>query len=47
MNNTGKILLIVFVILYIISPLDFAPGPLDDLMVLMLGLAARKRIDED
>ena len=40
MSDIGKGMLIILVILYIVSPIDFAPGPVDDAIVLLLGLAA-------
>ena len=39
-----KGLLFMLMIVYIVSPVDFVPGPVDDLIVLMMGLASRKRI---
>ena len=39
-----KGLLFMLMIIYIVSPVDFVPGPIDDLIVLMMGLASRKRI---
>ena len=44
MNGVVKGMLLVLVILYIISPVDACPGPVDDLIVLIIGLAARKKI---
>ena len=46
MSDIGKGMLIVLVILYIVSPIDFAPGPVDDAIVLLLGLAATKKQNE-
>ena len=37
-----KIMLMVLVILYVISPIDAMPGPIDDVIVLLLGFAAKK-----
>ena len=37
-------MLIVLVILYFISPLDAVPGPVDDVIVVLLGFAAQKRL---
>ena len=37
-------------ILYIVSPVDACPGPIDDIIVLLIGLAASKGqalIEED
>ena len=46
MSDIGKGMLIILVILYIVSPIDFAPGPVDDAIVLLLGLAAAKKQNE-
>ena len=46
MNNVMKGFVLAAVIFYMVSPLDLAPGPIDDIIVLVLGLAARKRIAE-
>ncbi len=42
MNNSGKKILFIIVVLYVLFPLDFAPGPIDDALVLLLGLSAAK-----
>ena len=46
MNNNSilKAMILVLMIVYIISPIDAYPGPLDDLVVLLIGVAARKGI---
>ncbi|MGN0396170.1 MAG: hypothetical protein ACI4EF_12470 [Coprococcus sp.] len=45
MNGVVKGMLIALTIVYIVSPIDIMPGcPIDDLIVLLLGLAAQKRI---
>lgn len=46
MNNAVKGMILVLMILYIISPIDACPGPIDDVIVLLLGIAARKRLSE-
>lgn len=46
MNQILKILLIVFVIIYVVSPLDMVPGPIDDVIVAILGIAAQKAITD-
>lgn len=43
-NNVLKGMILVSMILYIVSPIDACPGPIDDIIVLLLGIAARKRI---
>lgn len=42
MNGVMKGMLIMLVILYVVSPLDAMPGPVDDLIVILLGMAAQK-----
>ena len=44
MNGFAKGMLFVLMILYIVSPLDMCPGPIDDLIVLMIGIAAQKSL---
>lgn len=44
MNGVAKGMLLMLVFLYIVSPLDLCPGPVDDLIMLMVGIAAQKRI---
>jgi len=44
MNDFGKTLVLVVVLLYIISPIDAVPGPIDDVIVALLGMAARKHL---
>ena len=46
MNGVMKGLVVMAVLMYIISPLDFAPGPIDDIIVLLCGLASQKRLEE-
>lgn len=43
MKNMNVIMLVV-VLLYAISPVDLAVGPLDDIIVLILGYIMRKKI---
>ena len=42
MNGVAKGMILVLVILYIVSPIDVCPGPVDDIIVLLLGIAATK-----
>ena len=42
MNDFMKGMMVVLVILYVISPIDFMPGPIDDLIVVLLAVAAGK-----
>ena len=40
MDNTGKIILLVALVLYIVSPIDLAPGPIDDAILGLIGVIA-------
>ncbi len=42
MNKAIKIAVIVLTILYIVSPVDICPGPLDDVVVALFGLAVTR-----
>lgn len=49
MNNNSlagllKVLLIMAVIVYIVSPIDVAPGPIDDIIAALIGLAGTKKL---
>jgi len=39
-----QLLLVGLLILYIVSPIDAVPGPIDDIIVILIGLAARKKL---
>ena len=40
-----KSVILILVIVYMISPIDVCPGPVDDLIVLLMGLAAQKKMN--
>lgn len=44
MSDVLKGVILLAMILYIVSPIDACPGPIDDIIVLLIGLAARKGI---
>lgn len=44
MNDLMKGMILVLMILYVVSPVDACPGPIDDVIVVILGIAARKGI---
>ena len=46
MNGVMKGMILVLMILYIVSPIDACPGPIDDLVVLFIGLAAQKNLSD-
>ncbi len=42
MGDSVKGILIILMIMYIVSPVDACPGPIDDIIVLLIGLAASR-----
>ena len=42
MSNGLRTMVILFVLLYVLSPVDAAPGPIDDAIVMLLGMSAFK-----
>ena len=42
MVGIAKGMLLVLAILYAVSPIDLCPGPIDDIIVLILAFAAQK-----
>ncbi len=36
-NNILKTIILLFVILYVVSPVDAVPSPIDDIIVLLMG----------
>ena len=46
-NNNGMIkgMLIALLVIYVISPLDIAPGPIDDVLLILMGIAGNKRVN--
>ena len=42
MNSVIKGMLIVLVVLYVISPLDLVPGPIDDVLLVLFTLGSAK-----
>ena len=44
MDGVAKGMLLVLVILYVLSPIDLCPAPIDDILMVIIGLAAQKRI---
>lgn len=45
MNGAMKGMLFILMLLYVISPVDICPGPIDDLIVIMIYLASNKGIE--
>jgi uncharacterized membrane protein YkvA (DUF1232 family) len=45
MNKFLKLAMIIAIGAYVISPADAIPGPVDDLIIMLLGLAANKKLN--
>ena len=45
MNKTLKGLLVALIMLYVVSPVDGMPGPVDDLLVTLLGFIGTRALD--
>lgn len=43
MNDSTKMILVIFAILYFISPVDAMPGPIDDIIIVIATMIANKR----
>ena len=41
MKKNTNVILLVLMLLYCISPIDLAPGPIDDLIVIIIGYLAQ------
>ena len=42
MSGIMKGMLLILMVLYIVSPIDACPGPIDDIIVLLIGIAVTK-----
>ncbi len=47
MNDVMKGLVIMAILMYILSPIDAVPGPVDDIIVLLLGIASQKKLADN
>lgn len=45
MSKLMKLAMLVAIGAYVISPADAIPGPVDDLIIMLLGLAANKKLN--
>jgi len=42
MEKIIKAMIILFMVIYIVSPIDVCPGPIDDILVLIISMAATR-----
>lgn len=47
MNGFMKFIIAIIAIAYFISPVDFAIGPIDDIIVLMLAAASQEKLADN
>ena len=47
MNDIAKGMLVILMILYVLSPVDAMPGPVDDVIVALMGVAMMSRKSEE
>ena len=47
MNDITKGMLVILMILYVLSPVDAMPGPVDDVVVALLGIAMVSKKSDD
>ncbi len=47
MSNILKTIILIAIIMYVASPVDFVLGPIDDIMVLWLAVTSYKRIAQN
>lgn len=46
MNDSARVMILFIMILWVISPIDACPGPVDDFIVILLGMMARRGLAE-
>ena len=44
MNGVIKFVIGILMVAYLISPIDACPGPIDDILVMLLGYSAQRRL---
>lgn len=47
MNESMRVLILMFMLLYLLSPVDAMPGPIDDIIVLYLGSKMREGLKDE
>ena len=47
MKDFGKGMMVALMVLYVLSPVDLCPGPIDDVIVILLGIMSHKRSRAD
>ena len=47
MSGIMKGMLLILMVLYIVSPIDACPGPIDDIIVLLIGVTKDSALREE
>lgn len=47
MNDFSKMLLLVLLVAYVVSPIDLCPGPIDDALMIALYLFNQKSVSSE
>ena len=42
MNNFFKVVLVVLIVAYVVSPIDLVPGPVDDALLILFSLGGNR-----
>lgn len=44
MDDFMRAAILIFMVLYLVSPIDACPGPIDDAVVILIGMALRRQL---
>ena len=44
MNDLKKVLILIAVIIYVISPVDLCPGPIDEIILVICAYVSQRRV---
>ncbi len=44
MDDFMRAAILIFMVFYLVSPIDACPGPIDDAVVILIGMALRKQL---
>ena len=44
MDDFMRAAILIFMVFYLVSPIDACPGPIDDAVVILIGMALRRQL---
>ena len=47
MNGVGKVMLMLLLVIYVVSPVDLCPGPIDDIILILCAMGGGAISDND